>query len=344
MRKLHLLSLPLLAAAAVFTLTRFGGADTPAAADPSPVKLPDAVARGVVAGDHFYAVIGAALIDVDLKKQEAKTLFEDASDTYVPRLAPYVEVAGGKALVAGRKQLQVVDVATGKVARAADFRGDVRGLGFAGDDRAFVMTPKDVVLVDLARGEAVQTVSLLKDDTRMNGLTACQKAGDRLYVVVGQAYSSELAVIDLKEGKLLDRSPANSYWVGGICVTGERAYEAGINFSYGINSKHYWTVDLKNKKTLVELKLDQTDPYGKGRVKDADAATSTHLALVAGPDGTVLLPTAGTLFQYDADGKEVSKTAVPEGVLGRLVGTWNGYALMAGEKNLQFVKLAKPAK
>jgi hypothetical protein len=343
MRKLHLLSLPLLAAAAVFTLTRFGGADTPAAADPSSVKLPGTVSRGVIAGDHFYAVAAATLIDVDLKKQEVKTLFEEPGDPYVPWMAPSVDVAGGKALVDTHKQLHVVDVVTGKATRSVDFRGEVRGLGFAGDDRAFVMTATDVVLLDLAKGETLQTVSLLKDEKRMNGLTACQKCGDRLYVLVGEAYSSELVLIDLKEGKLLNRSSGIPYWTGGICVTGERAYEAGVNFSYGINSKHYWTVDLKTKK-VTELKLDQSDPFGKDRVKDADAATSTHLALVAGPDDTVFLPAPGALCQYNADGKEVSKTAIPEGVLGRLVGTWNGYALMAGEKNLQFVKLAKPAK
>ncbi len=127
--------------------------------------------RGVLSGDHFYAVIGSTIIDVDLKQRQATE--EGASLTecydYIPT-APYLDVADGKAVVASEKgtsaapAINVIDLSNGKVLHAVKYKGEVHGLGFAGDNRVFVLGRTAVVVLDVASGETVQTISMSEDE------------------------------------------------------------------------------------------------------------------------------------------------------------------------------------
>ncbi len=255
---LWLLPLALLAASSL--------ASRPSAATtPNPRTTPRSflarapTSRGVLSGDHFYTIVGSAVMDVDLKQRQAT---ERASLTecydYIPT-APFLDVADGKAVVASEKgtsaapAINVIDLSNGKVLHAVKYKGEVHGLGFVGDDRVFVIGATDVVVLNVAGGDVVQTIPVVKPDRTqragMAALSTYQKVGKLLYLADNAAM--RVQVVDLEAGKVVDELRAGYDWFGGLQVVGDKAFVRSINLSYGINNPQFGWFDLKTKKLLL---------------------------------------------------------------------------------------------
>jgi hypothetical protein len=312
-----------------------GSADNPAPAEPAAVKLPGDVTRGVVRGDHLYAVAAGRLIDVDLKRQEVKDIAVEGA-----KLTPYLDVADGKACIAAADRLVTVDLATGKAARSMEFSRDVRGLGFIDADRVFVIGGSAVAVVDLAAGKIVRTIEVAPADEAPQWrkreskrvLTAFQLVGERLYLADAfHYYDSRLSVIDLDEGKVLDRIGGISFWSTGLQVVGDKAFVPGVNLGYGVNSPEFVCIDLKTKKPTA---LKHGDI--KERIPDEKL---DQLVLCGGGDDAVFLSWGAVILQCDSQGRVAGKTTVKD--CGRLLGVWNGQALTAGKGSLVLTPLAR---
>jgi hypothetical protein len=314
-----------------------GSADNPAPAQPAAIKLPEDVTRGVVRGDHLVAVSAGRLIDIDLKRQEVKEIAVDGA-----KLTPYLDVADGKACVAAADRLVTVDLANGKATRSMEFHGDVRGLGFLDADHVFVINGSAVAVVDLAAEKTVRTIEVAPADEAAQwrqrdskGVwTAFQRVGGRLYVADAfYYYDSRLSVIDLNEGKVLDRIGGISFWSTGLQVVGDKAFVPGVNLSYGINWPQFVCIDLKTKKATA-LKHDD--------IKDRIPSEKLdQLVLCGGCDDALFLSWGEVVLQCDCQGRVVGKTTVKD--CGRLLGVWNGQALSAGKASLVLTPLAHTA-
>jgi hypothetical protein len=297
------------------------------------VALPGAVARGVVSGDDFYAVTAAGrLIDVDLKGRKVKEF-----DKLDAKLAPYLDVADGKAVVAADGRVLMLDLSNGKTLHSAEFKGDVRGLGFAGGDKAFVIDGPAVTVLDLASGEAVRTIELakkVKDEpvgraARRGEVISFQKVDKTLYVL--DFFGERLSVVDLDAGKVTDevRTP---YWSSGLRVVGDKVFLAGVNLGYGVNSPQFGVMDLKTKE-YKEIKVK-----AKGLQRIPDGAFD-QLALFAGDSDDVVLPSGDSVLEYAGEGFLTARARLPKDNPGRLVGVWQGMALTADKDTLVLTEM-----
>jgi hypothetical protein len=301
------------------------------------VKLPGKVERGVISGGSFYAVTSTGrLIAVDLLEQQVKDF-----GTLNLKLAPLVDVAGVKALVAGEGRLHVVDLAGGKVERSIDVPGAAIGLGFLNNVRAFVRNPKGVAVVDLAEGKTLHTIDLCaKADVSLNpephqvasliecSAGACVQArykapGQDLYVTTG--LDNTVAVIDPASGKVRDRFQAPDWRVSSLQVGLDKAYVVGLRYGYGIWTNSFGCIDLKTKK-FTSLKLTHS--------------TLRPSTIVGGPNGSLFLTADGVALRYDANGQPAGKLALKNGE--RLVGVWRNQALVATDGSLRVQNLPRP--
>ncbi|HVS37889.1 MAG TPA: hypothetical protein VMS17_20185 [Gemmataceae bacterium] len=341
-QKLLWLSPLALLGAVVGVVAAFCGGEDSKPASAAPIKLPGAASRGVLRGDHYYTIIGSEIIDVDLKQRQAtaRASLSECYD-YLP-LAPFLDEMDGKACVASEKgvasvpAINVIDLTTGKVLHSVKYIGEVHGLGFAGDDRVFVIGATNVVVLDLKSGETVQTVPVLKPEQAEKrgtaAVSAYQRVGNLLYLAENAAMRFD--VVDLEAGKVVAELRAGYDWFGGLQVIGDKAYVRSINLSYGINNPQFGFFDLKTKK-YIDLKHPDAKITDHIIEKDFDQTT-----LVAGPDAGVCLAWKGNVYQFDADGKQIGVTPIDKDD-GRLVGVWNGQALTLGADALHLTPLAK---
>ncbi len=342
-RTLKLLASFTLLGALVGALASVRGGDDAKPADKAAIKLPGQASRGVLDGGHFYTIVGGEVMDVDLKQQKAtvRASLAECYD-YLP-VAPFLDVADGKACVASGRgsytdpAVDVIELSNGKVLHSAKYKGEVHGLGFAGDDRVFILDHADVVILDVASGETVQTIPIRKEDpNRTKGtapLSVCQKVGELLYVA--DSRSKSVKVVDLDAGKVVDEMHVGYSWLSGLHVVGDKAFVRTINLSYGINNPQFGCFDLTTKK-YSELK--HPDARISDRIPDN---LFDHVTLVAGPDGGVCLEWKARVYQFDGDGKQVGETPLDKDDDGRLVGVWNGRALTAAKDALRLTPLAK---
>jgi hypothetical protein len=297
----------------------------PAPAGPATVKLPAGVGPGVLRGDHFYAVAaGGRLIDVDLKQQKVTDLgIVDA------KLIPCLDVGGGKACVASDRRVYIVDLAGGEAPRSFECRAPVRGVGFVADDRVFVHHGTSVEIVSLPAGEVLHTIDLAPGEKSRksfqefaDGLVECRRAGDRLYVTCNT--DSGLTVIDLKEGKRLERMATVDWRIGSIHVAGDQLFILGVRYGYGV-----WTNSLER----IDLKTHQHTSFKMPR------APLQPGKLLGGPGGSVFMSTPGGAYEYSAAGELLGKVDLPAG--GRLASLYDGRAVVVGADKLQVVPLTR---
>ena len=304
--------------------------------DVTAIKLPGQATRGVLSGDHFYTVADGRLVGVDLKQGQA-TVFSECYRLY-PKLAPFVDAADGKACVSSDGKLHIIDLKSGQILHSADYKGEVHGLGFAGGDRVFVLGRTDVVVMDVAAGETMKSIPILRDEpnrpARPGALSACQKVGKLLYVADSDL-DRGVKVVDLEEGTVQNCGNSGYDWYTGLQVVGDKAFVRTINLSYGINNPLFGCFDLKTKK-YTDLKHPNAKFSDHVEQSAFDAAT-----LVAGPDGGVCMTWKGSVYQFDADSKQVGETPLDKDDDGRLVGVWEGQALTAGKDTLRLTPLAK---
>jgi hypothetical protein len=303
--------------------------------DGATVKMPGQAARVVVSGDHLYTVADGRLFAVDLKKHAPSEM----SECYAkyPTLKPFLDAADGKACIASDDAIHVIDLNGGMMLHSAKYKGEVHGLGFAGDNRVFILGRTDVTVLDVSNGETVRTIPILKEERVGAGqpaaLSAYQKVGNLLYVA--DSVAMRLKVVDLEAGKVVDEMGGGCEWYTGVQVVGDRAFVRLINLSYGINNPLFGVFDLKTKK-YSDLK------HPNATISDGiNEKAFGDVTLVAGPDGGVCLGWKGKVYQYDADGRKVGETPLAKDDDGRLVGVWNGQALTAGKDALRLTPLAK---
>ena len=328
-----LLPLALLGAAAV-------GADDAKPDDKAAIPMAGQVTQGVVNDDHFYAVADGALVDVDLQKR-TRTILSECYANY-PKLKPFVDVADGKACVASDGRLHVINLKGGMIEHSAEYKGEVHGLGFASENRVFVLGRLDVVVVDVAGGETVQTIPILHDEpnqpTRAAALSSYQKVGKLLYVADSSRVDLRLKAIDLEAGKVVGEMGNGFEWLTGLRVVGDRVFVRSINLGYGVYNPLFGYYDLKTKKR-VELK---PPVEGKG-LDHVEEAAWDRMTLVAGPGAGVCLAWKGKVYQYDGEGRPVGATPLAADDDSRLLAVWNGVALTAGKDCLRLTPLAKAA-
>ncbi len=313
--------------------------------DKAVIKLPGAASRGVLSGDHFYTVIGSTIMDVDLKQRQA---IERASLTecydYIPT-APFLDVADGKAVVASEKgtsaapAINVIDLSNGKVLHAVKYKGEVHGLGFAGDNRVFVLGRTAVVVLDVASGETVQTISMSEDEpsrpTRAGPHFVYQKVGKLLYVA---GYDPmHVQAVDLEAGKALDVKRGFEICTG-LQAVGDKLFVRSLINSYGIYIPQLGCYDVKTKEYHEVMAPDFNDR----KVEEAPEDLFDRTTLVGGPD-------AGVCLIFEGEGLPVrcrrqrrsASLHLAKDDDGRLLGVWNGRAITAGKDGLRLTPLAK---
>src|SRR5262245_23951021 len=266
----HFLSALLVAAAALVALTAPQAADKAPPSEPTPIKLPASFTGGMVCGDDgcVYVVAQGQLTAVHLATQKIKTLTA-AGD----KLLPFVDAANGLACVAGGDRVHVIDVVNDKAISSVDVKGTIRGLGLVAPTQGFVRTDTTVTVFDVQSGKVRHTVELTdKPPTeRPQPTQHCLYRG-RLYLP--SAFDGSLAIVDLENGQVLDRIATNDWRVGGVAVTGDRAFVVGLRLGYGVWANSLAALDLKTKKWTA-LKLP--------------AALLHASRLAVGPDGTLFL-------------------------------------------------------
>ena len=224
------------------------------------------------------------------------------------------------------------------ILHSAKYKGEIHGLGFAGDNRVFVIGLQDVVVMDVAAGETVRTIPMVQEERRtgrrMAALSAYQKVGKLLYVADSRPHSASRswtwkpARSSMKWATATNGSPACKW-------SATRRSCAASTCSYGIDNPQFGWFDLKTKK-YADLK--HPDAKFSDRVAETDFDKTT---LVAGPDAGVCLAWKGTVYQFDGEGRQVGATPLDKDDDGRLVGVWNGQALTAGKDSLRLTPLAK---
>jgi hypothetical protein len=287
-----------------------------------PIKAPGAFPCAAVAGDHVYAVTPKGkLIDVDLKAKRVRDLGAPAD-----KLSPFVDVAGGKALVASPGKVHLVDLASGKVLRWAPFRGDaIHGLGLLGPDRAFVHTGTAVVVLDLSWPQTVHTVELAPAGTKgridFGGRTAAwARVGQRLYTA--DPFGKGLVVVDLERGKVVDRLETPAWRVGGVQVVGDKALVVGLRYGYGVWTNSLGEIDLKTKKYTARKLLAP--------------ASLRPCSLLAGPGGHLFLSDGRQVYRVDAASGRLTPQLTDKAP-GHLVGFWGGSALVSTSDEVRFL-------
>jgi hypothetical protein len=323
MRKAHFL--PLLAAlAALASSAQPGAGDSPKPSETAAVSLPGPVVRGVVRGDHFFAVTtNGRFIDVDLKERQVKDL-----GTFDLKLEPFVDVRDKQACVATKDDVYIVDLGTRK-AKATTLRPTgVRGLGFLSDKQIFVQTDKAVIIkYDTCWGTTRTLVKFESKDDRTGATTPAHHLADgRLFVTSG--VDGKLAVIDVRGDKPVQFLDTPHWRLGGVHVVGDKAYIVGLRLGYGVYTTSFGSIDIKTSK-FTEFKGFPMYRQGVSTV-------------MSGPDGSLLLSGSPTAYQFDNGGKTLGSVSVGDG--GQVVGTWNGQVLTAAKESLQVVKVESSPK
>ena len=319
--------------ALLLTLAAVSHADEARPDDRTAIPMAGPASRGVVSGDHFFTIADGRLVDVNLQRRTATTFTEPGG-----RLVPCLDVSDGKACVATADRVHVIDLETGKIVRSAAAPDGVRGLGFVNEGRVFVVGHSTLAVVSLYSGEARWTIPIPDSDfftwgakRRRGGLTGWQKVGKVLYMADSDGQT--LNGYDLDSGKVVADVPTTYWWSSAVQVVGDRAFVRGITLNAAINAPQFGWIDLKTKK-YTSLKTGEKDETVAREAFD-------RLTLAAGPDDSVCLAWGGAVLQYDAEGRSVGKTSLPADDAGRLLGVWNGQALMAGKDALKLTPLAK---
>jgi hypothetical protein len=319
MRMSFLFSLPLMLAATV-ALTPVGGADNPPATEPTSIKLPDTVTTGMIRGSDGVCI--AVTQDGKLNAINLETKQVSALTKLADFQVPSVDVAPGRVCVADGSKAHVLDTASGKTLAVLDLKDRVHSVGFFGSSAAFARTATTVTVFEAASGKVLRTIELT--DKPVSGhpeIASHFLCRDRLYVP--SAYDGSLAIVDLKEGKVLDRITSNDWRLGSVLVSGDKAFVVGLRLGYGVWTESLAVIDLQTKK-ITPLKLPK--------------ASMQQTTLLGAPDGTFFLVNPNQAFRYDADGKLLGPVETKD--RGRLIGFWNGQAVSAGRDALHLTPLA----
>ncbi len=297
---------------------------------PAPLKLPGAIARSLIRGNHLYAVTSdGKLFTVDLNQNTVRTI-----GTFEITRAPVLDVVGDKACLVGRTHVRVIDLKDGAIVVSKDMGQNIQDAGFLGDMRVYVVADSKLNVIDLAEDKILHVIDLGKtsrDVTRV-AVATDESGRKRLLIPMAaeQAEKATLAVIDAETGKVIDQVPLPGmplgrgiYSVGDLQVVGDKVHMVCWRFSYGVWTQSLGCVDLKEKKFTL-LKLPAGDLLGRNVTIASDGKL-----FLTGHEGT---------HQYDGQGKLLGEIFRKEG---RLVGVWRGQALLVTENELHRSALPK---
>jgi hypothetical protein len=288
---------------------------------PQPVQLPGPIGPAVVCGPRLYAVTAAGrLIDVNLFGLGEKAVKDVAPVAGKDRA--YLDVGGGKAVVASPGRIDLIDLAGGKLLRSLEWPGEIDGVGFVGPGRIFVRGRTAVAVVDLESAKTLHTIQFANEGRRRITTRSAQcLVGTRLYV--GGDSQGTVAVLDLEAGTVVERLPVVTDAVSGIWVAGDKVFVLGLNVCY-VRMHHLGWFDRQTKK-YTALKLPD--------------ALLPECTLAAGPFGNPVLVGPDGAFQYDADGTLIGPIAARDA--GRFVGAWTRHALLIDKGWLRAERVAR---
>jgi hypothetical protein len=279
---------------------------------PLPVKTPGTIEHAVLHDGQMAAITSTGhLVYLGGPFSKLKDL-----GTFERKLAPCVDFTAGRAHVGLQNRLYQVDLTTGNIVRTVLCQQTIQNLGAITADRAYVRNGNKISIVDFAAGKTVQTVDL---GNHVRSI-AHDPSAQRLYALTADSQCSSLAVLDLKEGKIIERMETSALRFTGdarealtMHVTAGRAYVVwtfpgccgGMNTNFG----HF---DLKTSKYQAVKAPAQMQP---------------GVTMMSGPKGELLLSGKDGVFCYHPDGK-TSGPVFAKGS-GKLLGFCKHWAVIA---------------
>jgi hypothetical protein len=306
---------PLFVLTVAIAIAPVGGADKPTSAEPQTIKLPAAIAANIVSpkeGVCYAVTTEGRLMSINLEKAGVKTI--DHKD----KLLPCLDCNSGRVCLASEGKVSIVDVVNNQPISSLESKEAIRGVGFLNSDKAFCRTDTTVTIFNVADAKVVKTIDLgSKPEKSRPDVSTHTLVGQRLFVT--SSFDGSLLVVDLDAGKVTDRIATEDWRLGGVMVSGEKAFVVGLRLGYGVWTQSFGVIDLKTKK-LTALKLP--------------ASLMRASTLLNGPDNTILLVEGEKAYRYDAEGKLLGpvELATPGG---KAIGYWNGRLLLAGADNLR---------
>jgi hypothetical protein len=324
---------------------------------------PAALQPGVVVGDQFVCVTTAGhLVTRDLKKGAHRDFTE-----LKPRFLSSVDVADNRACVATPEQFYVIDLSSGKVLHELPHTKGPVSVGFVDKEHIFAAGHQVVEVFDLATGKVQHRIELRKPEPRAadgeakvadnaskkrtgrglgaiawnaEGIAPCCRQENLLFVALpsGDRDGIELttlgavAVIDLRQGRVIEEAKLARGITGLTAANGRLLVRSGI-LSYGIPLESCTAYPIRENRIDVKSKdvqrYDLTMRFGFESI-----ARATCFA-----EGNDLLVSSMQVIQrIDPQGKCVArKEGLAPGQ--RLLGVWNGKALLAELDDLQVVAL-----
>jgi len=294
-------------------------AGKPAQDQTEAIAVPGEIGPAVLDGHDLYVLAGGKeLLRVDLATHKVAPVVR-FPEGQAPQL---LGVSGSRACVAARDgkgdtHLHVIDLAGGQIVRTIDQAPPASGgIGFVAGDLLYVVDGQGVKIVEIATGRPRHVVAV-----KGGVLMGCHQVGDRLYVA--REYAGGLAVIDLKEGKLLDLIETRD-WLFQVQVVGDGAFVWG-------SFKGLGRIDLETRQYQA---LQQPEPDNANH----------HYAILAGPGKRLLVLGQKAVYEYDARGRRIGGTPLPAAAPRTLAGVWNGRAVLVGKDTVSLVELGKTTK
>lgn len=249
-----------------------------------------------VASDSGYVAVNR---DGELTKANLEGEATKLSDATFTQSG--VAVRNGNVLVCDGETIREVNMKTGKAVRSAKHIGGP--VGYASNDRIFVLTGGTVDFIDLNTGETTTRLELLdakKSEryAKMMGRPEQFCVADETLYVAGARRSAALA-IDLKSEKKIKEFKVDSDGVFGLQVSGDSLFLLTGMQGYGVVYYQFELVNLKSGKH-TKIKLPRTDEY-KSIVR------GYYTTIVAEPEDGVAMILDGMLLRYDKTGKLISK-------------------------------------
>src|SRR5262249_29187019 len=133
---------------------------------------------GVVAGDQFICVADSGrLISHDLKKGTRRHLGVGGARD----LLGSIDVAEGRACVASRENVYVIELASGKILHTLRHADGPVSVGFAESQHVYAASPRAVEVFDLKTGKLQHSIELSKAESKPSD----PKAGNAKAVTPG---------------------------------------------------------------------------------------------------------------------------------------------------------------
>lgn len=228
--------------------------------------------------------------------------------TFGKEFHPALEVANDKAYLLTDDQVCEVDLATGRIVRTAKHHISNGRAGVIDEHLVFIHNGRKLEIIDLDRKSTLHSI-ILRDENGGLGFGPTTfphaRSKDRLYVSV--ANEKEIAVVDLRNGELIEKIGSPFGWNTGLVVAAGKLYASKLGISYGIVQERLIAIDLETRK-WQNIELPSGDKSARERLW-YDDESYVPISMVTGQEGRFCLSARQGVFQFDKDGKLVARAA-----------------------------------